>query len=925
MTKRYPFKFLDSYGKTDTDIFFGRDPEIEALYEMTFQSDILLVYGASGTGKTSLINCGLASRFQAHDWLALSIRRGNDLNAALQQKLEEAASGSESEAADLDLSWLDEDEDSTEEPSSALSQQLQAIYRQYFRPIYLIFDQFEELYVLGSKAEQAEFIRHVQEIQSVEHPVKMIFVIREEYLGHLFEFERSVPQLLRKKLRVEPMNLDKVGQVVRGAAQLNLSNIRLQAGQETAIIEGIFQKIKGKEQTLAIQLPYLQVFLDKLYLHITGDESRQADALFTTQALLEIGDIGDVLRNFLEEQAIRIQKTLAGRHADLPEDTVWQILSPLATLEGTKEPMLETTLIKRLPTLPPAVVSEGLRLLEQQRILRFDENEGRYEVAHDSLAARIAEHRNDDEIAILEIRRLVSSQMALKADAREFFSEKQLNLIDPYLDKLGLEAEARQLIEESRKWVEATARKRRRRNLIIGSVLALAALVSTYLGVQAELQSRKVDKLLVEAIDAQKATAEALEESKRQEGIALEEKKKAEQATKDAITQREKADSLSGEAQKARDQAQSALTGLRQTTAQIVDNLLLAADEDILQLDYAAALEKLQNAVGLKGNDQKVGQALMEMTFFYGETYQFEKAASAVSMTSALFKKAALKWSFSSSLDTVSQLESLRNILSELDASHFEKIRAKYYPDMVTVKGGAFCMGRDPKDISPCDTSKNLLVELDDFQIARTETTLWQFNLYCLARGKDIGNFFEKSWGFAGHDPAIYTSWYDAVEYANWVNHQFNQNGGITRNEKDGFVLDLSAPGYRLPTDAEWEYAARGGVKQDTFRYSGSDDEEEVAHYNGNSSRTQPVRQKKANALGLFDMSGNVWEWCWDWSSELSPGAKKNPKGSSEGSVRVIRGGGWNRGASNAEVSYRYDYYPFLRSSHLGFRLVCSL
>lgn len=821
MTKRYPFKFLDSYGKTDTDIFFGRDPEIEALYEMTFQSDILLVYGASGTGKTSLINCGLASRFQAHDWLALSIRRGNDLNAALQQKLDEAASGTDSEAADLDLSWLDEDEDSTEAPSSALSQQLQAIYRQYFRPIYLIFDQFEELYVLGSKAEQAEFIRNVQEIQSVEHPVKMIFVIREEYLGHLFEFERSVPQLLRKKLRVEPMNLDKVGQVVRGAAQLNLSNIRLQAGQETAIIEGIFQKIKGKEQTLAIQLPYLQVFLDKLYLHITRDESRQADALFTTQALSEIGDIGDVLRNFLEEQAIRIQKTLAGRHADLPEDTVWQILSPLATLEGTKEPMLETTLIKRLPTLPPAVVSEGLRLLEQQRILRFDENEGRYEVAHDSLAARIAEHRNDDEIAILEIRRLVSSQMALKADARELFSKKQLNLIDPYLGKLGLETEALELIEQSRREVFAAAYRKRRRNTIIGSLVVGLLILSVYSNIQ----------------------------------------------------------------------TQRALDGLQKTTAQILDNILLAAEEDILKLDYAAALEKIQNAAELKVNDQKVGKSLMEIVYFYNETGQYRSALSLTTDLRQLLGTNRLR------LDQ-DTLSSVRNYLKNTDAERYDFLRKRYFPEMILVEGGAVTVGSYAGQ------------KVADFKMAKYETTNWQYNLFCLNSGQD--NIRPAGWGVGGNIPVVNVSWKDAIRYSNWL----SSHEDVEKAYSVGFESvqwDTIAQGYRLPTEMEWEYAARGGIRQDTFTYSGSNNLDSVGWYSSNSnSRPQAVGTKNANSLRLSDMSGNVGEWCWDTYSFEDE--------------RMIRGGSWLNDAFTVEVSYRNeDYAPHLRHAVFGFRLVCSL
>jgi len=87
MEKKYPFKFLDSYNQNDTDMFFGRDEEIVALYEMVFQNSILLVYGASGTGKTSLIQCGLAGRFKSYDWLALTIRRGTNINASLEKAL----------------------------------------------------------------------------------------------------------------------------------------------------------------------------------------------------------------------------------------------------------------------------------------------------------------------------------------------------------------------------------------------------------------------------------------------------------------------------------------------------------------------------------------------------------------------------------------------------------------------------------------------------------------------------------------------------------------------------------------------------------------------------------------------------------------------------------------------------------------------
>ena len=100
MQKRYPFKFLDAYTKEDSDIFFGREEEIAYLYEMVFQTDLLLIYGASGTGKTSLIQCGLASKFQSHDWLALYIRRGSNLLESFQKVLQDAGGSPEEQTDD---------------------------------------------------------------------------------------------------------------------------------------------------------------------------------------------------------------------------------------------------------------------------------------------------------------------------------------------------------------------------------------------------------------------------------------------------------------------------------------------------------------------------------------------------------------------------------------------------------------------------------------------------------------------------------------------------------------------------------------------------------------------------------------------------------------------------------------------------------
>jgi hypothetical protein len=485
--QRYPFKFLDAYSREDKDIFFGREEEVEALYQMIFQADLLLVYGASGTGKTSLIQCGLAGKFQSHDWLALNIRRGDNLNDSLEKALQEASNSPATDQPADTLDWLDQGTEASNPLSqSQLAQSLKSIYLQHFKPIYLIFDQFEELYIIGDKTEQDAFVETVKNILLLDQPVKILLSIREEYLGHLYDFERKVPQLLRKKLRIEAMNLEKVSRVIEKVGQWKNSLVQLKKGEEAAIAKGVFEKIRGTETTLTIPLPYLQVFLDKLYLQITDDQQRKTAATFSLQALQKMGNIGDVLRDFLNDQVLEISKELSTKPAN-----IWKTLSPFVTIEGTKEPLSEEQLIQRVDEFPPTFVSTCLKAFVDSRILRFDEKERRYEIAHDSLARQIHDKRSDEEIALLEVKRLIQSQVAMKQEAREYFTEKQLLFIEPYLEKFTPEAAEKDWIERSKIEVEAEkqaaqkrqdaelvatrSRLRTVRGLLLAAVIALAA------------------------------------------------------------------------------------------------------------------------------------------------------------------------------------------------------------------------------------------------------------------------------------------------------------------------------------------------------------------------------------------------------------------------------------------------------------------
>ncbi|MBR1769840.1 MAG: formylglycine-generating enzyme family protein, partial [Bacteroidales bacterium] len=133
---------------------------------------------------------------------------------------------------------------------------------------------------------------------------------------------------------------------------------------------------------------------------------------------------------------------------------------------------------------------------------------------------------------------------------------------------------------------------------------------------------------------------------------------------------------------------------------------------------------------------------------------------------------------------------------------------------------------------------------------------------------------------------------------------------------------------FRLPTEAEWEFAARGGVNSKGYKYSGSNNIDEVSwywHFVILNNKTHPVKQKKPNELGVYDMTGNVWEWCQDWYGDYKEGLQVNPTGPISGSYRVYRGGGFNAGAWYCRLSYRSRSYPDFRYDYLGLRLVLSV
>ena len=261
--------------------------------------------------------------------------------------------------------------------------------------------------------------------------------------------------------------------------------------------------------------------------------------------------------------------------------------------------------------------------------------------------------------------------------------------------------------------------------------------------------------------------------------------------------------------------------------------------------------------------------------------------------------------------------------------------------DMVLVKGGSFMMGSEE---GSSDEKPVHQVTVSDFYIGKYEVTVGEFKAFVQSTGyrseaerHEGGAIFANgSWGKkadaswknpyflqSDRNPVVLISWNDAVTYCNWRSQKEALRPAYTISGTS-VSCDWSTKGYRLPTEAEWEYAARGGSVARTVKYAETDDLDQIAWYDQNSgNKTHPVGQKAPNDLGVFDMYGNVWEWCWDWydDSYYAKSPSSEPQGGTSGPNRALRGGTWYRMANGCRSTGRYGGEPSGRASDGGFRL----
>lgn len=222
-------------------------------------------------------------------------------------------------------------------------------------------------------------------------------------------------------------------------------------------------------------------------------------------------------------------------------------------------------------------------------------------------------------------------------------------------------------------------------------------------------------------------------------------------------------------------------------------------------------------------------------------------------------------------------------------------------PKMVKVEGGSFSMGDTTANHSE---NQQHIVQLRTFYLAETETTVAQWKVYCKEANEKMPQM--PNWGWQDHHPIVGVSFNDVGRYIEWL------------NEKTGKK-------FRLPTEAEWEYAAKGGAKRSSALFSGDNHPENIAWFADNSqSKTHEVATKTNNALGIFDMTGNAAEWCQDRYGVYPTKATANPKGPQDGFFRIVRGGSWYNRLDFCKNTYRAKYVATARFDYIGFRLAAD-
>lgn len=902
---RYPG--TQPFSTEQQGLFFGRERDIDQLHQLISLESLVVLYSKSGLGKSSLLNAGLLPKLKKEkEWISFSIRFGSFTEEQSFSPLYRTTQLMKAEQSDSFLSELLPKDDSLW--YHAKYQQI----KQGQKEILLIFDQFEEIFTY-QKEELNAFTQQLQELLNSELPQRYRNALKKAYEKGEQPLSDAQLELLHQPLKVkvvlairsDRMSLlndltDYLPNILRHCYELQPLN-EMQA--EDAILLPAYHK---GEYFKSPRFDYDDDALDAMLAFLTKDHSQKIES-FQLQILCQ-----NLERRVIDQDLKKIDREELGDIERIYKNHYDNLIQSLGEESEQRAARL--------------FIENGLIFEDEER--RLSVYEGQVQKQYG--------------ISDTLLRKLVDSHL-LRSEASPqggfVYELSHDTLVGPVLEaKKRREAEEQQAAEKKRLREQAKAeRKRRQRELkktrralllaFAGLILALGAGFSAWFAFekQAEAEELRIKAQRIAEGNSKVVLASFLSTAKKQPALALGMSNYLDYNLHDAFPQailsslkevkRGIKENYSRNAGRA-----EAWEPFCPVDMLLEEDLFITADKGMLRL-WKSAGEQLAwwpahdgmpiyelsfsasgDSIISYGWDNKVrywdlkGNALGEKEYKLNWDYTKEENASMLLHYLRACRAAA-------------RPDEARAVYQKLLTNHGDAYRA-YEPaaslgiQLLPVQGGSFQMGCVEKNKGFCDPDElpTHEVTLSDFRLSKFEIMQGQWLVVMGDNPTSHPN--------CGLDCPI-------------------ENINVLDIEVFLFRLNVrEGQNYRLPTEAEWEYAARGGPQAKGTRFAGSDSIDLVAWYDGNSPvSTHPVGQKAPNELGLFDMTGNVWEWCLDWYSEeyYKSSPEKNPIGASGGVKNVLRGGAWNAGSDFCRVSKRESTSPSAAQASIignyGFRV----
>ena len=486
-----PFKFLDAYEKADVDVFFGRDKETKDLYNSLSGVKHLLVYGPSGSGKSSLVECGLRNKFSDTDWFALTIRKGQDINASIFLAINEA----------LDNKIvLDTDTKLPVDPKIGIGEAIECLFEERYQPIYLLFDQFEELLISGEQDEKIKFFTNLNRLIRSQLPSRVLLIMREEFIGHFSEFEHLCPSIFQHRFRVEKMGRTQVQDVVKAMLEAPKYREHFDVENSAALAEKILTKLPDKRKE--IELSHVQVFLGELWDRADSKKKEGKLPFFSADLLKKDDNLESVLESFLKKQMAELESTY-GKGVPL------ELLAAMISEKFTKLQLSEADIkielkVKNITSKKP--IHDLLMAFEQRRILRALKvgDESQYEISHDTLALVVGQNLTEE----MKMREKALDVYNTYAEQQGLFSQENVDYLrafEPYLDypiSLGQrikESEAKIKDDENER-LQSQKKQLKRTRIFAGviSIIGIGAILASIVAVTRTLEAQKQKEIAEE-------------------------------------------------------------------------------------------------------------------------------------------------------------------------------------------------------------------------------------------------------------------------------------------------------------------------------------------------------------------------------------------------------------------------------------------